>query len=142
MSRGAPPSSDLAVKTRGFTLVEVMVALVVVAVALPALLFTLNQQVDGTSYLRERSHAQWVAANRMAEIRLVTARTGAVSTGRVNGESEMAGNTWYWRTLTEESQIPGFYRVDIEVLKSADEEAASIATLSAFLAPEQARAAQ
>ena len=48
----------------GFTLIEVMVALTVVAVTLPALLFLLSQQIDGTAYLRDRSVAQWVAADR------------------------------------------------------------------------------
>lgn len=42
----------------GFTLIEVMVALTVVAVTLPALLFLLSQQIDGTAYLRDRSVAQ------------------------------------------------------------------------------------
>ena len=59
----------------GFTLVEVMVALAVVAVALPALLLTLSQQIDGLRYLEDRSHAQWVAANRLAELRLVLVPT-------------------------------------------------------------------
>ena len=53
----------------GFTLVEVMVALAIVALAVPALLFTLDQQIDGSSYLRDRSLAQIVAVNRLAELR-------------------------------------------------------------------------
>lgn len=51
---------------RAFTLVEVMVALAVVSVAVPALLLTLSQQLDGTRYLQDRVQAQWVAANRLA----------------------------------------------------------------------------
>jgi general secretion pathway protein I len=121
----------------GFTLVEVMVALAVVAVALPALLFTLDQQIDGTAYLRERSQAQWVAANRLAEIRLLSARPGSLRSGRANGELEMAGQTWFWRSLTEETQIPGFYRVDVNVAAEPGDAAPALASVSGFLAPEQ-----
>ena len=66
---------------QGFTLVEVMVALTVVAVTLPALLFLLSQQVDGTAYLRDRSVAQWVAADRVAEVRLTVAKQRRATTG-------------------------------------------------------------
>ena len=63
---------------RGFTLIEVMVALAVVAVALPALLMTLSQQLDSVRYLEDRSHAQWVAANRLAELRLARRQTRSI----------------------------------------------------------------
>ena len=62
-------------RARGFTLVEVMVALAVVAVALPALLTTLYQQADDTAYLRDKALAHMVAANRLQETRLVVAAT-------------------------------------------------------------------
>ena len=76
----------LAWRTRaGFTLVEVMVALAVVAVALPALLLTLSQQLDGLRYLEDRRQAQWIAANRLAELRLVLGAKGTLQTGQVSG---------------------------------------------------------
>lgn len=124
-------------RRKGFTLVEVMVALAVVAVALPALLFTLDQQIDGTGYLRERSRAQWVAANRLAEIRLLAVQSGALDAGRANGETEMAGVVWYWSTVIEQTQVPGFFRIDIKVASEPGENANSLTTLSAFLSPEQ-----
>ena len=70
---------------KGFTLIEVMVALTVVAVTLPALLFLLSQQVDGTAYLRDRSVAQWVAADRVAEVRLAVAKQQRASEGVIAG---------------------------------------------------------
>ena len=81
---------------RGFTLIEVMVALAVVAVALPALLMTLSQQLDSVRYLEDRSHAQWVAANRLAELRLVSQARGSLQAGLIAGEEELAGRKWYW----------------------------------------------
>ena len=100
-------------RSRGFTLVEVMVAMAVVAVALPALLFTLDQQLDGTEYLRSRSVASWVAANRLSELRLVIAKTGSIPEERLSGEARMADQDWYWWVEQEATEIPGFVRCAI-----------------------------
>ncbi|MGB0764823.1 MAG: type II secretion system minor pseudopilin GspI, partial [Luminiphilus sp.] len=99
----------------GFTLVEVMVALAVVALAVPALLFTLYQQLEGTEYLRDRSMASWVAANRLNELKLVVAKQGAVPEGQLSGETRLAERDWYWWIEQEGTEVPGFIRVDISV---------------------------
>ena len=118
----------------GFTLVEVMVALAVVAVALPALLLTLSQQLDGMRYLEERTQAQWVAANRLAELRLVLSAKGSLQDGRVSGSEELAGRDWYWWSEGEETQVPGFFRYEIRVSNAEDGRDAPIHTLDGFLA--------
>lgn len=118
---------------KGFTLVEVMVALTVVAVTLPALLFLLSQQVDGTAYLRDRSVAQWVAADRVAEVRLAVAKQRRATEGVIAGESERAGRTWYWRSEIQETPVPGFMRLTVTVTSEEDEGDAALYTLDAFL---------
>ena len=118
---------------RGFTLVEVMVALTVVAVTLPALLFLLSQQVDGTAYLRDRSIAQWVAAYRVAEVRLAVAKQRRASAGVIAEESERAGRSWYWRSKIQETPVPGFMRLTVTVTAEDDEEDSVLYTLDAFL---------
>ena len=118
---------------RGFTLVEVMVALTVVSVTLPALLFLLSQQVDGTAYLRDRSVAQWVAADRVAEVRLAVAKQRRVTTGVIAGESERAGRTWYWRSEIQETPVPSFMRLTVKVTADESEDDSVLYTLDAFL---------
>lgn len=140
--RGETTSSLLPRAFLGFTLVEVMVALAVVAVALPALLLTLSQQLDGLRYLEDRTHAQWVAANRLAELRLVVRAKGSLQTGRVSGTEEMAGRSWYWWSEGVETEVPGFFRYEIVVSDQEDGEASPIHTLDGYLAQEQSNGAR
>jgi general secretion pathway protein I len=54
----------------GFTLVEVLVALTIVAIALMAALRATGSLSDGAMELRLRTVAQWSAENRLAQIRV------------------------------------------------------------------------
>ena len=118
----------------GFTLVEVMVALAIVAIAVPALLVALFQQLDGTEYLRDRSIASWIATDRMSELRLVVAKQGAVPKGELLGETRLAERDWYWWIEQQATEIPGFIRVDVKVSLEA-ERIQSLHTLTAFVTP-------
>jgi len=142
LSRGETTSSIVPRAFLGFTLVEVMVALAVVAVALPALLVTLSQQLDGLRYLEDRTHAQWVAANRLAELRLVVGAKGSLQTARVSGTEEMAGRSWYWWSEGVETEVPGFFRYEIVVSDQEDGEASPVHTLDGYLAQEQSNGAR
>lgn len=137
------PSSPLKGKSvQGFTLIEVMVALAVVAIALPALLFLLFQQLDGAEYLRQRSVASWIAEDKLGELRLIVARQGALPEGEITGETEVLDQDWSWWIDQEGTEVPGFIRVEINVARGIDQEAAPLHTLVAFLAPERVNDAQ
>jgi general secretion pathway protein I len=123
-------------RLRGFTLVEVMVALAIVAVAVPALLFTLDQQIDGTAYLRDRSLAQVVAGNRMNELRLALRAGRRRLEGSLSGSETLASRDWFWRVSTTATQVPNFSRVEVAVRDRDDERAVPLYTLVAFLAVE------
>lgn len=117
----------------GFTLVEVMVALFIAALTLPALLFTLDQQIDGTGYLRDRSLAQLVASNRMSELQLSLRAGRPAPQGRLSGEEQMLGRDWFWSLQTQATEVPQFTRVEIQVRDEEGAEAAPLFTLVAFL---------
>ena len=122
------------IRARGFTLIEVMVAMVIVAVALPALLLILYQQIDGIAHLRDRSLASWIASNKLAEIRLINAQSGRLAVGMIEGEVELGSREWFWKVQTTETELPEFYRVTISVSQTAEE--APLQQLSAFLTTE------
>ena len=121
-------------RSKGFTLIEVMVALVVVAVALPALLTALYGQVDGTAHLRDKTIAQFVAGNRLAEARLRSRRHGAALRGEQSGTDTLAGREWHWWVESRPTEIPDFHRLEIRVAAAPDGRAAPLATLIAFAA--------
>ncbi len=118
---------------RGFTLVEVMVALAVVAVALPALLGALYQQVDGTAYLRDKSLAHLVAANKLAELRLLSSSDGGLLRGQDNGAAQMAERDWYWWLTSEPTQVGQFSRIEITVSDSQENRDHPLYRLVAFM---------
>ena len=117
----------------GFTLVEVMVALAVVAVALPALLMSLYQQVDSTAYLRDKSMAHMVAANKLAELRIISRARQSLLRGRDSGVTEMADREWHWWLESRPTEVDQFYRVEIRVAATAEERERPLHTLAAFL---------
>ena len=121
-------------RARGFTLVEVMVALAIVAIALPAVLVSLYRQVDDTAYLRDKTIAQMVAANKLAEMRLVIASTRVLTAGKDTGVMPMADREWHWWVETKPTeQEPKFFRIEIRVALSEEQQAQPLYTLNAFM---------
>ncbi|MBA3478220.1 MAG: type II secretion system minor pseudopilin GspI [Lautropia sp.] len=55
---------------RGFTLVEILVALTIVAIALMASIRAVGSLTQSASDLRSRTLAQWSAENRLSQIRV------------------------------------------------------------------------
>ena len=97
---------------RGFTLIEVLVALVIVTVGMSAVLATLTSSADTTAYLRDKTFAEWVALNRIAELRLQVQRP---ATGKSTGDLELAGRKWRWEQEVTKLDIPGVVRIDVKV---------------------------
>ncbi|MCB1746930.1 MAG: type II secretion system minor pseudopilin GspI [Gammaproteobacteria bacterium] len=113
----------------GFTLLEVMAALAVVAFAVAALWRGLAQGTALTQALPERTAARWVAQNRLA---LREAAGGWPSTRTANGTEQIDGRVWYWREIIEQSEEALLRRVTVEVRAAAD--GAPLFALSGYLA--------
>jgi general secretion pathway protein I len=120
-------------RAAGFTLVEVMVALAVVAIALPALVFALQQQIDGTVYLRDKSLAHMVAINKLTEVRIMAKAREQLLKGKDSGTSELADRQWDWQLSSTETDLPNFYRVEIKVSAPETDDGTSLYTLVGFL---------
>ncbi|NHA14462.1 type II secretion system minor pseudopilin GspI [Thioalkalivibrio sp. XN279] len=97
---------------RGFTLLEVMVALAIVSIGLIAAFNAVIQMAHSTTTLRERAFADWIAMNQLTELRV----TGEFpDVGRFDGDVEFAGREWRWEASVSETGVEDLRRVDISV---------------------------
>ena len=115
--------------SRGFTLLEVMVALAVLAIALAALIKGVGENSANAAHLRDRTFAHWVGMNVVAEQRLSGEWTEKVK----RGEEEMGNHTWYWRSTVSETFDEDVRRLDVEVYIDEERGGSPLARLVAFL---------
>lgn len=102
----------------GFTLVEVMVAVAIIGIALPSLLVVMMGHIDGSAWLRDKLQAQWVAENRLTEMRLRYQRTGELDVDEKSGHEELAGRDWYWKSRAkafEQEEFEDVYGIEVSV---------------------------
>jgi general secretion pathway protein I len=127
----AAPAPQPPARARGFTLIEVLVALAIVAIGMAAVLGALNSSADTVSYLRDKTFAQWVALNQIANLRI----SGQLQApGNSDGDTDFAGRTWHWRQEVTATQVPGVVRIDVKVrpkdVKTDDEDSGWFTTVS------------
>ena len=98
----------------GFTLIEVLVALAIVAIGMAAVLGALSSAASTTAYLRDKTFAEWVALNQIATLRLKM-HTAPPATGNTTGEVDFAGRSWHWRQEVTATEVKGILRIDVKV---------------------------
>lgn len=109
---------------RGFTLLEAMIALMIVAMALPALITLVMTQLDGSAAIRDKTYAYWVAENELARVRLLQQQKAKKALAsyqlpeKDSGVVDLAGLRWQWQLTTlalDTLPVKGFKRVEIAV---------------------------
>lgn len=124
---------------RGFTLIEMLVAVAVLAIALAAIIANGARYASNAASLRDKTIALLVARNRMAEIEL---QPTWPAVGRSNDTVKMGDTEWVWRANVIETQDPSLRRIDIRVEKKIDRNPVAYATLTGFLSSAGRTAAQ
>lgn len=97
---------------RGFLLVELLMALVILALPLAAFTRTINQSIDITAGLRDRSIALWIAQDQLAVHQM---RRDWPDTKTVTGTREMAGRNWRWQEKVLTTPTLELRRIEVEV---------------------------
>jgi general secretion pathway protein I len=113
----------------GFTLVEILVALAIIAVALAAGMRALHQSADTATALKARTLALWVAQNQLAAAQIATPWPAL---GASSGEAEQAGARFRWQATVTTTPNPAFRRIEIVVAEPQTPDYA-LARLAGFL---------
>jgi general secretion pathway protein I len=113
----------------GFTLIEVVVALAIVAIGMSAAILAVGQTASDSTYLRDKTLAHWVAMNRLTEVRL---QPRAPAIDETSDEVEMAGRKWHWTMTVTQTPVQTMQRIDISVRPEDAPEGSSLAFVTGF----------
>ncbi len=114
---------------RGFTLLEVLVAMTVLAIALASIIKVSANQALNTEHLRDKTLAHWVAMNQIAQLQLTQLWP---SIGKKNGAEAMGQHEWHWQSIVSDTPDSRVRRLQINVFRSPDDES-PVTQLSSFL---------
>jgi general secretion pathway protein I len=119
--------------SHGFTLLEVLVALVIVSLGMIAVFGQLNQMLNVSSRLVDKTLAHWIAVDQITELQAIHAYP---KVGERRDEVDMARATWSYTVKTSQIGDLAMRRVDVTVA-FADAPEQVLAEVSGFIAPPQ-----
>lgn len=122
-------ATKFAQRQSGFTLIEILVALSIVAVALAAVIQSTGNAINHSGHLRDKIFAQWVADNLFSEIRSLNQFP---ATGTTKGKTEMAGREWHWQRKVIKTPDDAVRRIDYQVFPSDDLSQSPLISFSGF----------
>ncbi len=102
---------------KGFTLLESLIALAILAIALAAVLRATGASTNHVDALRQRLLADWVAQNRLA---LHAGRGDWLPVGTQHGEESQAGLMFIWDEKISSTPNPAFRRIEVSVAARED----------------------
>ncbi len=115
----------------GFTLLEVMVALFIVAVSLGGVIKVMGNAALNSSRITNKTFAQWVAINKISELKI---NSTWPKVGEEKGDEEMAGQKWSWVQVTIKTEDENIKRVEMSVWNALETDVDPFVTAIGFLA--------
>ena len=98
--------------SKGFTLIEVMVALLIIAVSLSGAVKVMSNGAHNASLLSQKTFAQWVGLNQLTAVKL---KGTWLKTGESKGTVDMAHQKWQWVQKVIKTEIDNVNRLEVSV---------------------------
>lgn len=103
----------------GLTLIEVLIALAIIAIALTAVIKATSQSIRGTRYLQDKTIALWVGQAKMSEVRVGTLTVGLGSSTKKS--TVQFGQTWYWQASLTDTPNKQIKQITVDVSQGENE---------------------
>ena len=104
---------------RGFTLIEILVALAIIAIALAALIKASGSHTASVAYIKQKSIAHWVAMNEITELKI---KQSWPAIGDKKGSADMANHEWFWLREIKETANDDTHQVTFTIFLDEDGE--------------------
>lgn len=114
---------------RGFTLLEILIALAILSIAFASIITVAANQSVNVGYLRDKTLAHWVALNTITELQVASEWP---ATGTQQGDEEMGLTKWHWKRTVEKTPDDRVRKVEIAVFRNRGDEDA-VTRLVSFL---------
>src|SRR4051812_37353642 len=114
---------------RGFTLIEVLAALVIVALGMLGVIEAVTQAARNGTYLRDKTLAHWIAMNIVTERRLAG---NTPDVAESSGDVDYAGQHWHWTMRVTQTQVESMRRMDVAVRTADAADGTSLASVTGF----------
>jgi len=104
-------------QVQAFTLLEVLVALTIIAITLGAVIKTTSDQTASTTYLKQKAIGHWVAVNALNQLLL---EKKWPSLGKSTDSISMARHEWHWQREVEKTLSPDSRKVIYKVFSDSE----------------------
>ncbi len=112
-----PMSFQYGLTSKGFTLLEVLVALAVLAISLMAVLNNINVHTANDGRLIDKTFAHWVALNKITELQ---AQKNWPSLGTQKDSTTLAKQKWYWEADISSTEDKNIHRLEVRVMHESN----------------------